>query len=420
MKIFYSWQSDTPNRIGRSFIREALDDAIEELKEKLDVDEAKRIEVDQDTQGVLGSPSIAETILRKIQHANVFVADVTLVGLVDVENMGDTDTQDAQKKLINSNVAIEYGFAMGCHGDEVLLPVMNNHFGSFKELPFDLNHKRKPVEYCLSPSADKAAREKEKSKLAKHFSEIIKAYLGSMPDVKDVQYQPVESTMNAASYWGDGKPVVSSDVDPAKAGQEVDFGYSSDQPLIYLRMWPSSSLPVMNGRELGALRSKGVLPFLMRSGSSSYSRNGLGFVSYAFDTNFELMSSTQIFQNREIWGVDGCLLERGSEREKYTFDYIPTGALLERVRSSLSAYLKLAATLDYLGEANFEFGLVNVNGFKLVLLNNYSDRFSDKIFGNVCCKLTVALDDANALDKAFEFIREQLFDAVGMEVPNVT
>lgn len=331
MKIFYSWQSDTPNRIGRSFIREALDDAIEELKEKLDVDEARRIEVDQDTQGVLGSPSIAETILRKIQLANVIVADVTLVGLVDVEDVEDTESQDAQKKLINSNVAIEYGFALGCHGDEVLLPVMNSHFGNFKELPFDLNHKRKPVEYCLSPSADKAARKKEKSKLAKHFGEIVKAYLGNIPDAKDVQYQSVESTVNAASYWEDGKPVVSSDVDPANAGQEVDFGYSSDQPLIYLRMWPSRELQVLNGRELGALRSKGLLPFMMRNGSSSYSRNGLGFVSYAFDHDFDLMSSTQIFQNREIWGVDGYLLERGSEREKYTFDYIPTGALLEGV-----------------------------------------------------------------------------------------
>lgn len=28
MKVFYSWQSDTPNNVGRTFIREALEAAV--------------------------------------------------------------------------------------------------------------------------------------------------------------------------------------------------------------------------------------------------------------------------------------------------------------------------------------------------------------------------------------------------------
>lgn len=35
------------------------------------------LEIDQDTQGVPGSPPIAETILAKIDVADIFVADLT-------------------------------------------------------------------------------------------------------------------------------------------------------------------------------------------------------------------------------------------------------------------------------------------------------------------------------------------------------
>jgi hypothetical protein len=33
MKIFWSWQSDTPGNIGKFLVRDALNDAVEKLKE---------------------------------------------------------------------------------------------------------------------------------------------------------------------------------------------------------------------------------------------------------------------------------------------------------------------------------------------------------------------------------------------------
>jgi hypothetical protein len=76
MKVFYSWQSDTPAKVGRTFIREALEAAIAGLE----LEDAERPEIDRDTKGVLGSPVIADTIFRKIREARVVVADVTLTG----------------------------------------------------------------------------------------------------------------------------------------------------------------------------------------------------------------------------------------------------------------------------------------------------------------------------------------------------
>lgn len=77
--IFFSWQSDTPTKIGRNFLRKALEEACEEIVAESSISEALRDElvVDSDTQGEAGQPPIADTIFKKIDAAAVFVADVT-------------------------------------------------------------------------------------------------------------------------------------------------------------------------------------------------------------------------------------------------------------------------------------------------------------------------------------------------------
>ena len=44
MKIFWSWQSDTPGKIGRHFVRDALNAAIEQLKQTLEIEEPTALE----------------------------------------------------------------------------------------------------------------------------------------------------------------------------------------------------------------------------------------------------------------------------------------------------------------------------------------------------------------------------------------
>lgn len=147
MKIFWSWQSDTPGRIGRHFVRDAVRLAIEQLKRAPDVEEPtaaetrEGIHLDHDREGVTGSPDLARTIFDKIDRAAVFIADVTAVGASD----------DGSKRLINSNVAIEYGHAHHSLGDEAILMVQNTHYGDRETLPFDLKHKARPIQFCLAP-----------------------------------------------------------------------------------------------------------------------------------------------------------------------------------------------------------------------------------------------------------------------------
>ena len=147
--IFWSWQSDTPKDIGRFFVRDALREAIQTLKTDEDLLEPVEREVaarlehrDSDRQGVPGSPDLAATIFEKIEAADVFLADVTLVG----------ETPDG-KKLINSNVAIEYGHAHHALTFRRVLMVQNNHYGDGDALPFDLRQKSWPLQFMLAPGA---------------------------------------------------------------------------------------------------------------------------------------------------------------------------------------------------------------------------------------------------------------------------
>lgn len=81
MKVFWSWQSDTPGNIGRHFVRDALKAAIEQLKTDPDIVEPSEREarnalhVDHDRQGVPGSPDLVRTILEKIDASSVVVCD---------------------------------------------------------------------------------------------------------------------------------------------------------------------------------------------------------------------------------------------------------------------------------------------------------------------------------------------------------
>jgi hypothetical protein len=75
--IFFSWQSDLPSGVTRTFIEEALKRAASTVakEDTIDVEPV----IDRDTTGVPGSPDISSTIIAKIDDAQAFVADVTII-----------------------------------------------------------------------------------------------------------------------------------------------------------------------------------------------------------------------------------------------------------------------------------------------------------------------------------------------------
>lgn len=147
-KIFYSWQSDLPNATNRGFIEKALEDAAKSIRN----DNSIEVEpvIDRDTIGVPGSPDIAHTIFGKIEQAQVFVCDISIIN----QNTSPRPTP-------NPNVLIELGYAIKTLGWDNIIMVMNSAFGKPEELPFDLRMRR-VVTYRMPQESEDRATERKK------------------------------------------------------------------------------------------------------------------------------------------------------------------------------------------------------------------------------------------------------------------
>ncbi|QGU86201.1 hypothetical protein [Erwinia sorbitola] len=75
--MFYSWQSDLPSNSNRNIIQDALKRSLCAIKR--DQNETVEPVLDRDTAGTPGSPSISDTIFKKITIADVFIADVSII-----------------------------------------------------------------------------------------------------------------------------------------------------------------------------------------------------------------------------------------------------------------------------------------------------------------------------------------------------
>jgi|GEM_PF-1576380 len=207
MKVFWSWQSDTPGRIGRHFIRDALRAAIEDLRQTDEVEEPIERELmdglhlDHDRQGVTGSPRLLETILGKIEASVVFVGDVTPVARIP----GSRTPGRARiaKRIMNPNVAIELGYALKALTEMNVLMVLNEHYGDRRHLPFDIQGNAGPISYRLAPDATAQDIKQEAAKLKAQFTVALGDFVKLTASVQaeaQCAHAPLRDMLQAA-WW---------------------------------------------------------------------------------------------------------------------------------------------------------------------------------------------------------------------------
>lgn len=129
---FWSWQSDSDAKTNRSFIEDCISRAGKAIS-----DDALILAVDRGTEGVGGTPDIAETILSKISTADVFLWDATII-------------VKRPRPAPNPNVLFELGYAVAALGWERIVGVMNISDCQPGDLPFDLRHRRWPIQFELA------------------------------------------------------------------------------------------------------------------------------------------------------------------------------------------------------------------------------------------------------------------------------
>lgn len=415
MKIFWSWQSDTPGNTGRHFIRTALTEAIAVLKEPEDVEEPREREnkdamhLDQDRQGVSGSPDLARTILEKIDASRVFVADVTPVSTIPARK--EARREFPEKRNMNPNVAIELGYALRSLTDRNVLMVLNTHYGNREFLPFDLAHKAGPILFELPPDADKAKRNMVASALKNDFVAALRPYLQPLPSNSDAPtFRSIPSTISPVAYYKANEPLAA--FGSIQDGDHKEYSYPHGRGF-YLRVMPRvpQARPIPRHTLLERMKRAGVSP-LWGDFSGLYVGNSHGAIVVDFKGE-RLISSTQLFANGEIWAVSLRFIV-----ENEWGKFVPCQAFEAAFRNRLRDYvLFLGGELNISPPYSIEAGAVGIKGIHIVH-GSQPDDTSGPIFDDVF-QVERILHDASqtAVDHVALAIFEGLFGTTGYPRP---
>ena len=290
--VFYSWQADLPGRTNRSFIEECLERAAKSLR----ADESLTLEVriDRDTADVGGSPAIAETILRKISRAEIFVPDVSIVARTG-----------GGKAIPNPNVLLELGYAVSVLGWDRIIMVMNTAFGAVTELPFDLKGRRvMPYLVDVTPGAPKA---EERRSLEAKLKDAMAAILGARETHTDAESRKERRNLieQARQFSEVRLNIIGQRQGPAAS-------LSSDK-LICIHVVPTA-LPSSAGIAVNELDTRAT--FLPPFGSKGFNTefNGEGLLRVDPDSAGKNSSYLQVFRNGTIESVNSqMLIGRGRE-----------------------------------------------------------------------------------------------------------
>ena len=291
--VFYSWQSDLPNKTNRGFILEALERATKAIQS--DATLAVEPVVDRDTAGVTGSPEIASTILGKITQATVFVPDVSLV-----------TSAEALRQSPNPNVLVELGFAIARLGWDRIVMVMNTAFGEPTSLPFDLRgHRIVAYSYSGTPDHGKAD---ERKRLEKRLTETI---AGILREEASIRASEDKTSRAALTQWAQDFQI-----------QRLARLSAGDGPLPMV----SNKLACVHVVPCGAVTDTATIDvgdpktqrtYLAPIGSTGYNTrfNSDGLLRDASGSNGNSDGFLQLFRNGAIESVDSKIMSGQGRRE---------------------------------------------------------------------------------------------------------
>lgn len=181
------------------------------------------------------------THFDKISASEVVIADVTPVGKVPKPPGSPKRTK--AKKIINPNVAIEAGYALHAspRKENSLLMVLNEHYGSRADIPFDLQPNAGPIMYRLAPDASKDEIKRVKADLAGRLKTAIAPFLANPAALAGASPTPafVETrAKGSAGTWFDAHEILAS---VGEDDDRIEYRFDSLSG-IYLRVIPTARL----------------------------------------------------------------------------------------------------------------------------------------------------------------------------------
>jgi len=185
--IFYSWQSDN-DKIHKLGQKEAVLDAIEIAKETIEKERGITLYIDQATRDTSGAINIVESIEQKIKQCDIFIADITII------NNGTKKF----RKTSNPNVMFELGMGTETVGWNSIIFVLNENFGDFDDLPFDIKTRR-TIKFKLKKISNKNI---DTGTLSKDLTVAISTCLNKEPKLrlKEITNALIDSEWEAYNF----------------------------------------------------------------------------------------------------------------------------------------------------------------------------------------------------------------------------
>jgi hypothetical protein len=308
-KVFYSWQADRPQALCRTFIKEAIEEALQIISAELQLDESERPEIDHDTKDEPGTVDITNTILQKIEACSVFVGDITPVA-----------NSESGKEVANPNVLIELGYALHAKGPKQIVLVANRAFGATtpEKLPFNLRHRRGPANYKVGKGSQPDQVSSQRQALVEELVTRIGACLRNLvpqQQAVDLAWQP--SRANDPSLWFEQNTLVQHQGWHGAGTTKVKL---EEGPRSYIRLLPDSwSVAVPSRAQVHRAPDSIMLCPLGRWTSADGGQNSNGVLRYAIDRQksdpVQTETLTQWFDRTgEIWAVDAGIVSLHNNR----------------------------------------------------------------------------------------------------------
>jgi len=353
MKVFWSWQDDSPGKTNRHFIKEALEEAVASLEGEFELDDADRPALDHDTKGVPGAAEIVPIVMEKIAASAIFVADVTPVA----------QTMDG-KALPNPNVLVELGWSLNKPGWIRQIYVLNTAEGwNISDLPFDIRGRR-TLSYELAETATGAQRKAVKKDLVKALAGAIRTNLEHYLEevAADTPMTGVPAKADEPSLWA-GAEEGFKHQDSFGKNHWTEVRITSG-PRAYLRVVPSGwKKRPAEVASIGALGDH-VAPYSMGLYSSGdFGPTKEGYVRYWISSERDAPRTTEdlvmYFEDTgEFWLVQGgCVWQPGGGGQPsvdLTDVFKGWSAALRRIHWVLDHYGAFAARRVEVGFTGFD------------------------------------------------------------------
>lgn len=279
---------------------------------------------------------------------------------------------------MNPNVLIEYGWGLNSPSRERYIAVMNTAFGdsSGENLPFDMRYLRRPLQYHLSENADADVKRKEMDKLVEKFVSAIKLIIKLVNEtpsntIEEKSFVEIQPTSNPSTFLSSGETLYNDfgEIFILPSGQRMFLRLIPETSIEHIKSNTSACKLINDTLSKTPLPPPGCLVTRNKHGACVYSYENIGGMK-------EIYIITQLFLNKELWGIDAGMINRSRQKEikpDWDFGWIPSAAFEIFFSNGLKNFIAFAKNvLNLPTPLKIIAGATSIQGYKMIVRNDFN------------------------------------------------